>query len=224
MARQLAALPKKQFDLYRTKARVLGSGDHFNPPLTASMNMKENITFDSTNHMNKSVNGDCKNEGKINIETFPETEENKVAGVKSPKKKLKKKKKNKVVFSEEKHGLSNVEISSKNAKDSSQDQNILMTNKLLDPDQSSSRIATMKRTLVADICAVRCSNSQGMESNKTSNKIRNKKNQDIKDPDIHSEQESKAKTMDENYSYDINGNIFFFLNLITAILNILRTW
>ncbi|XP_031571597.1 uncharacterized protein LOC116305751 isoform X2 [Actinia tenebrosa] len=209
MARQLAALPKIQFDMYRTKSRVLGSGDHFESPLTSSKNTKRKMTFDSAgNHitMNISNNGGCKNEEKINVNNVLETEENKVTSAKSAKKKLKKKKKSKAVFLEENPESSNVDISSKNAKDSSQNPKILMTNKLIDPDQSSSRIATMNRTLVADICAVSCFNSQGMNSNETSNKICKKKDGDSNNPNICPKQESKPKTTDENYSHDINDS------------------
>lgn len=214
MARQLAALPKKQFDLYRTKPRAFGSGDHFNSVLTSPTNRKENFTFNSTNHTAAtiSINGDLKHEDKINLKTLPETEENSnCAAVKSSKKKLKKKKKSKAVSLDENHGLSSVEMKSINTKDSSLNQDILTTNKLLDPDHSTSRIATMKRTLVADICADCYPNNQDMNSNNASNKIWNKKSQHSNGLD-NPKQESKPKSMNEDYSYDtLNGKCLFFL-------------
>jgi hypothetical protein len=210
MARQLAAFPKKQFDMYRSKARILGSGEHFNTPLTPSLqNVKEKMTLDPVSNINRNIltSNDCKNDGMMDKKTVLETEKNQLTDAKSSKKKSKKKKKNKAACAEEPSGLSNGQITGKTDKDSSQKQSdLVMENKLLDPEQGSSRIATMNRTLVADISAVGSADSPTTFPNKTSNKIsKYDKSKDFNNSGMNLKLENETEIKDEKCSTNSVG-------------------
>lgn len=133
MARQLAALPKKQFEMYRTKPKTfvlalptpilnIPNKPGINGIHTTSTDFKLNDTF-----LNMTL--------KSNEETI-ET----VTPTKSAKKKAKKKKKK----------ASTASTQTSEDVDSS----VKIENKLLDSGESGSRIVTMNKSMVADISVV----------------------------------------------------------------------
>ena len=152
MARQLAALPKKQFDMYRSKTRMSMSGDHFNPQLMSALTVKEKFNSDQMN--------------SVNSEYIAELEVNETVATKSIKKKAKKKKKKKTFVVTE--GSSNGDTV-KCINSAGTPHSLEMKNKLLDPDQTSSRIVTMNRSMVADICVEPVSPGQSTVPNTISN-------------------------------------------------------
>ncbi|KXJ09057.1 hypothetical protein AC249_AIPGENE18793 [Exaiptasia diaphana] len=144
MARQLAALPKKQFEMYRAKPKTLVAREILTLPTTTinisnkfgingihttSTDFKLNDTF-----LNMTLQS---NEDTIETVTPPSNPST------SAKKKAKKKKKKSSTASDQ---ASNVE----NANSS-----VIIENKLLDSGESGSRIVTMNKSMVADISVVK---------------------------------------------------------------------
>ncbi|KAK3753248.1 hypothetical protein QZH41_004453 [Actinostola sp. cb2023] len=209
MARQLAAFPKKQFDMYRPKPRGFVSGEHFTLS-SSTLNAKDKLLSNHLNEVysNKSEDLDLKDIIPDVPKNSVDADEMTVALTKSAKKKSKKKKKKVSTASDQASSICNGEL--KPTSEGEKDSEVVIENKFLDSDGSGSRVATMNKNMVADISVVSPSVSDSDATKKVSNSTVNHssdhetkdcdfeenlldsegtENEDIKDPDTENNEE-----------------------------------
>ena len=170
MARQVAALPKKTFELYRSK-KILSSGDHAFFPPGSNQILKDKLapnSFSITTTINNLPRELSKNQikedinGPANNPVAEEEEEDPEVKPKSRNKKKRKSKKGKVPNSLQESSVAN----SINSTEEPNASNLEMKHKVLGPETNAPLHVSMNTNLVADI-----SNGRDLEMTQSSKTI-----------------------------------------------------